>query len=132
MTLFFLSNLQAQQELWKKNQIMPTKELADKIKNKATDLPVILNVGPMENIKGAIRIAETSTNKGIAELNNLAVSLEKNKEFVIYCGCCTYANCPNIGPAFQTLQHLGFKKIKVLDIPEGFKPDWVAKSYPVE
>ncbi len=119
-------------EPWKKEQVMPTATLAEKIQKNDKAVPLVLNVGPMDNIKSAIKIGATNTDEGIADLKKAVSGFDKNKEIVIYCGCCSYSNCPNIRPAFTALQEMGFKKIKVLDIPEGFIQDWVAKGYPVE
>lgn len=132
IALLFLSSFVQQQEPWKKEQVMPTKELAEKIQSNAKDLPVIFNVGPMENIKTAIKTGNTDEEEGIKKLTTSVSALKKSTKIVVYCGCCSYANCPNIRPAFKKLQELGFKNVKVLDIPEGLKPDWVAKDYPVE
>lgn len=130
--VFALSSFVQQQDPWKKEQIMSTKELAEKIQNHAKDLPVIINVGPMENIKSAIKVGNADSDEGIKKLTTAVASIKQSNKIVIYCGCCSYANCPNIRPAFKKLQELGFKNVKVLDIPEGIKPDWVAKGYPVE
>jgi len=132
IALLFLSSFVQQQEPWKKEQVMPTKELAEKIQRNTKDLPVIFNVGPMENIKTAIKTGNTDEEEGIKKLTTSVSALKKSTKIVVYCGCCSYANCPNIRPAFKKLQELGFKNVKVLDIPEGLKPDWVAKDYPVE
>lgn len=129
---FALSSFVQQEDPWKKEQIIPTKELAEKIQNHSKDLPIIINVGPMENIKTAIAVGATGTEEGINKLTKTISTLKKTDKIVIYCGCCSYANCPNIRPAFKKLQESGFKNVKVLDIPEGIKPDWVAKGYPVE
>jgi hypothetical protein len=129
---FTLSSFVQQPDPWKKEQVMPTKELAEKIQSNSKDLPVIFNVGPMENIKTAIKIGNTDADEGIKKLISTVSAMKKSSKIVVYCGCCSYANCPNIRPAFKKLQELGFKNVKVLDIPEGLKPDWVAKEYPVE
>jgi thiosulfate/3-mercaptopyruvate sulfurtransferase len=122
----------AQQDPWKKEQVMPTATLASKIQSKSKDLPFIINVGPMGNIKTAISIGSANTEAGIGKLKLTAASLDKNKTVVLYCGCCTYSNCPNIRPAFKELESLGFKNVKVLNIPEGLTPDWIGKGYPME
>jgi hypothetical protein len=122
---------QAQQEPWKKEQVMPTATLAARIQS-GKEIPVILNVGPMDNIKTALRVGATNTDEGIAKLKTTVAGLDKNKEVVIYCGCCTYSNCPNIRPAFKAMEDWGFKKVRVLNIPEGIKPDWSGKGYPME
>ncbi|MCE3227768.1 MAG: hypothetical protein K0S32_2319 [Bacteroidetes bacterium] len=119
------------QDPWKKEQIMPTKELADKINSKK-NVPIILNTGPMDQIKGAVKIGAVNSPEGIQKLKNNLATADKNTEVVIYCGCCSYANCPNIRPAFNEAVKLGFKKVKVLDIPEGLGVDWTAKGFPQE
>jgi thiosulfate/3-mercaptopyruvate sulfurtransferase len=55
-----------------------------------------------------------------------------DKEIVVYCGCCSSDNCPNIRPAIKHLNDNGYKKAKVLNIPTGIKEDWVQKGFPVE
>lgn len=122
----------SQQNVWKKEQLMDTKELADKINSKAKDLPLIFNVGPMEAIKTAVSVGLGTSVTAMEKLKS-ALSMEnKNRTVVVYCGCCSYANCPNIKPAYDALIKAGFKNAKVLDLPEGVKPDWVAKGYPME
>ena len=127
---FTTNNFQA--PTWKKEQLMSTQELADKIKINAKDKPLIFNVGPMENIKSAIAVgAATSVTFGNRMESALAME-NKTKGVVVYCGCCSYASCPNIKPAYDILIAQGFKNTKVLELPEGIKPDWVAKGYPME
>lgn len=121
-----------QEPIWKKEQLMPTKELADKITSNAKDKPIIFNVGPMENIKSAISMGP-ATSVTFGERLKEALAMEnKTKPVVVYCGCCSYSSCPNLKPAYDILLAQGFKNTKVLEIPEGIKPDWVAKGYPVE
>lgn len=121
----------AHNEPWKKEQLMPTKDLADRINSKK-DVPVVLNIGPMENIKNAIAIGSMNSIFAKDKIQSALANFDKNKEVVVYCGCCSYGSCPNIRPAYEKVQELGYKKVKVLEIPEGIKPDWVAKGYPME
>lgn len=121
-----------QTPLWKKEQLMSTKELAEKIRTNTKDKPIIFNVGPMDNIKTAIALG-AATNVTFSYKLKDALSMEnKSKAVVVYCGCCSYSSCPNIKPAYDALISLGFKNSKVLELPEGIKPDWVAKGYPME
>jgi thiosulfate/3-mercaptopyruvate sulfurtransferase len=132
LTLFvFFSYAVTAQDPWKKEQIMPTKELADKI-NSNKNVPIILNTGPMDQIKGAVKIGAVNSPEGMQKLRNHLNAADKKTEVVIYCGCCSYANCPNIRPAFNEAVKLGFNRVKVLDIPEGFGTDWTAKGFPKE
>ncbi|MBX3164283.1 MAG: rhodanese-like domain-containing protein [Bacteroidetes bacterium] len=122
----------AQAPVWKKEQLMPTAELAEKINTNAKDKPIIFNVGPMDNIKGAISVGLGTSATVTQQMKNKLSMESKTRGVVIYCGCCSYSNCPNIKPAYDALIGLGFKNTKVLELPENLKPDWVAKDYPME
>ncbi len=122
----------SQTPLWTKEQLMPTKDLAEKIKTNAKDRPIVLNVGPMELIKTAIDVGRATSVTGIEKIKSTVAMENKNRVVVVYCGCCSYASCPNIKPAYDALISAGFKNAKVLELPEGIKPDWVAKGYPME
>ena len=122
----------AQAPIWKKEQLMPTKELADKITANAKDKPLIFNVGPMENIKGAQAVGAATNATFSTKILSYLTMESKTKPIVVYCGCCSYASCPNIKPAYDYLVAQGFKNTKVLELPDGIKPDWVAKGYPTE
>lgn len=121
-----------QTPVWKKEQLMPTQELADKIKTNSKDKPIIFNVGPMENIKTAVFVGRATSATCVEKMKSTLAMENKAKPIVVYCGCCSYASCPNIKPAYDALIGLGFKNTKVLELPEGIKPDWVAKEYPME
>lgn len=97
---------------------MSTAVLAAKIQSEK-DLPLILNVGPMDNIKTAVRIGAANTEDGIGKLKATVAGMDRKRQAVIYCGCCTYSNCPNIRPAFEALTDMGVKNVMVLNIPEG-------------
>ena len=117
---------------WKKEQLMPTQELADKIRTNAKDKPLIFNVGPMDLIKTSVFVG-LGTSASVDEKMKSMLNMEnKNRAIVVYCGCCSYASCPNIRPAYDALIASGFKNTKVLELPEGLKPDWVAKGYPMQ
>lgn len=120
------------QTTWKKEQLMPTKEMADKINTNAKDKPLIFNVGPMDNIKGAVFVGRGTSISSIDKMKGTLSMENKNRTVVVYCGCCSYASCPNIKPAYDALISLGFKNAKVLDLPEGIGPDWMSKGYPME
>ena len=119
-------------QTWKKEQIMPAAELAAKINSPAGDKPMIFNIGPMDNIKTAKYVGKGTSVTAIDKMKSELSMESKTKSVVIYCGCCSFASCPNIKPAYDALVNAGFKNTKVLEIPEGIKPDWVAKGYPME
>lgn len=121
-----------QAPVWKKEQLMSTKELADKLNSNAKDKPLVFNVGPMENIKTAVALGAATNATFTYKLRDALTMENKNRAVVVYCGCCSYSSCPNIKPAYDALIAQGFKNAKVLELPEGIKPDWVAKGYPME
>ncbi len=129
-TLFMINVSSAQN--WKKENLMPPAELAEKLQSSSADKPIVFNVGPMENIKSARYVGKGTSITTISKMKSELSMESKNKTVVIYCGCCSFSNCPNIKPAFDELVKAGFKNTKVLEIPEGIKPDWVAKGYPME
>lgn len=131
--LFVLSiKIFSQPANWTKEQLMPAKDLVDKIQTKSKDLPIIINVGPMDLIKTAISVGRGTSVTGIEKLKSTVAMENKNKTVVVYCGCCSYSSCPNIKPAYDALISSGFKNAKVLDLPVGIREDWVAKGYPME
>lgn len=103
-------------------------------KNKA---PLILNVGPrtlydQAHIRGAEYVGAASTEGGLAKLRERANSWSKSTAIVLYCGCCPWDHCPNVGPAFTELEKMGFTNVKVMYVAHNIGADWVDKGYPVE
>jgi len=99
--------------------------------------PVIFYVGPrliyvQSHIPGAENIGPASRPEGIEKLRTRASSLARDRRVVIYCGCCPWEHCPNIRPAFSELKQLGFRRLKVLYLPNSFGSDWVEKGYPAQ
>lgn len=119
------------QNEWNKEQLITPKALAEKINSKE-NTPLILNVGPMSQIRGAVKIGSCSMESGLNKLKEVVSGKKPSQPVVIYCGCCSSVNCPNIQPAYKELILLGFKGVKILEIPVGFAEDWSARGYPVE
>lgn len=99
--------------------------------------PVILQVGShvmfaQAHIPGALYAGPGSDAEGQHLLHTRVVNLQKNTMIVIYCGCCPWNRCPNVGPAYAHLMHMGFTNVKVLYIGNNFGADWVGKGYAVE
>jgi hypothetical protein len=111
-------------------------ELAPVIESKGAH-PAIFYTGPnvlfrSKHIPGAVFTGPGSNAAGLALLKQEAGKLPRDREVVIYCGCCPWDRCPNIQPAMDVLKELGFTKVKALYLPTGFKADWIDRSYPVE
>ncbi|RCH55784.1 rhodanese-like domain-containing protein [Mucilaginibacter hurinus] len=95
-------------------------------------LPVIFNIGVVEDIKGAIHIGAASEAGNLRKLRVAVKPLPKNTPIVIYCGCCPFAKCPNAKPAFSELKALGYTQVKMLNLPTNLNTDWTAKGYPLK
>jgi thiosulfate/3-mercaptopyruvate sulfurtransferase len=99
--------------------------------------PVILQVGSRvmfqeAHIPGSEYGGQASGEAGLSLLRKRAAGLEHATPIVIYCGCCPWMRCPNIGPAYKTLLRMGFTNVKALYLADNFGTDWVDKGYPVE
>jgi thiosulfate/3-mercaptopyruvate sulfurtransferase len=97
--------------------------------------PIILNVGPallymQAHIPGSEYIGAASSSQGLQALRARVKSLPHNTFIVLYCGCCPWSHCPNVSPALNQLQKIGFTNVKVLYIADNFGADWVDKGYP--
>jgi|HubBroStandDraft_6_1064221.scaffolds.fasta_scaffold90129_1 thiosulfate/3-mercaptopyruvate sulfurtransferase len=97
--------------------------------------PLILQVGSrvmysQAHIPGSDYAGPGSQASGIQSLENTVASLPKDKQIILYCGCCPWNRCPNVGPAYKRLHDLGFTNVKVLYIANNFGDDWVNKGYP--
>ena len=97
------------------------------------NVPVILNVSELRHtpIKGSIHIGDMMDHS-YADLKLALGKTPKNKEIVVYCGCCTLDNCEKVEKAFDLLRANGYTNVKVLNLPEGFYPDWKGKGYATE
>jgi hypothetical protein len=100
-------------------------------------LPVILQVGShvffaQAHIAGSQYAGPGSQAAGLALLEKAVSSLARARFIVIYCGCCPWNRCPNVGPAYKRLADLGYTNVKVLYMANNFGDDWVGKGYPTQ
>lgn len=114
---------------WTPDQVMEPAGLAAKIKN--GDAVLILNTGPVDDIRGAVNIGPVEEKKNLRKLKRYLRDIPKDQEIVFYCGCCAMAGCPNIKPAYYLLKKEGFTRFKILDIKETLAEDWISKGYPM-
>jgi hypothetical protein len=99
--------------------------------------PLILQVGSRiffaeAHIKGSQYAGPGSQPAGLKLLESTVVSQPKDRFIVLYCGCCPWTKCPNVGPAFKRLHELGYTNVKVLYLASNFGDDWVTKGYPTD
>lgn len=133
--LFFLcaSTLSAQRpdEPWATEQLMEPADLAKMIERGNEEIHVF-SIGPSAMIKGSLDIGEGKNPGNIETLQRSVSALPMDAQIIIYCGCCPFANCPNIRPAFQALNSWGFTNHKLLNLSENLKVDWIDQDFPVK
>jgi hypothetical protein len=101
------------------------------LKGPASDRPVVLDVGPAGVIAGAREVGPAHQDEGMRTLKQALSAVPRDQEVVVYCGCCPFAKCPNVRPAFRLLLEMGFKAPRLLDLPHNLKKDWIDKGYPL-
>ncbi|MCL5745586.1 MAG: rhodanese-like domain-containing protein [Acidobacteria bacterium] len=122
---------------WTADRLVEAEHLAKGASDPNSQNPLVLYVGPAvlykrAHIPGAKSIGPTSEPDGLKSLQREAQTLGRDREVVLYCGCCPWKVCPNVRPAFRTLQGMGFKRVKVLYLPHNLTQDWIKKGFPVE
>ena len=100
------------------------------------DKPVVVCTAPpvmyrMGHIPGAVLYGPMTAPAAVSALTAWAKTLPKSSSVVIYCGCCPLAYCPNLRPAYLALKDMGFRRLRVLILPNDFGTDWVRLGYPV-
>jgi thiosulfate/3-mercaptopyruvate sulfurtransferase len=118
-------------------QLMQPEELNKLLQKPQTLKPLILQVGSRvmfdeAHIAGAEYAGPGSHDDGLQALKNRVSSLSRQTSIVIYCGCCPWNHCPNIGPAYKLLSDMGFVHLKALHLADNFGDNWVNMGYPVE
>jgi rhodanese-related sulfurtransferase len=99
--------------------------------------PVIIQVGPnvlyrAKHIPGSVYAGPASRPEGLELLKQAVGKLPRDREIILYCGCCPWENCPNVKPAMALLKQMGFTRAKTMFVPTGFTRDWTDRGYPVE
>ena len=116
----------------KDSELITPADLATHIKG-----PLLVQVGfPVlyraAHIPGSQYAGPGSKPEGIEALKAAVAGQPKNREIVLYCGCCPWDKCPNVKPAIEALRQMGYTNVKAMVIKENFKADWTDKNYPVE
>jgi rhodanese-related sulfurtransferase len=113
--------------------LIQPKELAARLSAK----PSIVHVGPNvlyrgKHIPAAVYAGPGKDARGLDLLKTAVAKFPRDREIVIYCGCCPWDRCPNIKPSLDLLKQMGFTKVKALYLPDNFKTNWIDQGYPVE
>ena len=117
------------------SRLLQPEDLVKMLKATEKEKPLILQVGSrvmfsQVHIPGSEYAGPGSQASGIQSLESTVASLPKGRHIVLYCGCCPWNRCPNVGPAYKRLHDLGFTNVHVLYIASNFGDDWVSKGYP--
>lgn len=117
-------------------QLIQPAELVSLLQAKGSEKPLVIQVGSRvlyeeAHISGSEYIGPASSPEGREKLRQRLQSVPRGKIVILYCGCCPWSHCPNVKPAWDVVQSLGFTKAKVLYIANNFGTDWVDKGYPV-
>ena len=129
--------LAQQPDPWTKAELLEAAKLAAILQAPGAEKPAVICVAfPVlyrsKHIEGAKFAGPGAKAEGIDDLKKFVAGLDKNREIILYCGCCPMEKCPNLRPAFRTLKELGFTKVRALDIPTNMHTDWYTKNYPSE
>ena len=117
-------------------QLIQPEELKAILNSTRPAQPLILQVGSrvmfdQAHIPTSEYAGSGSREDGLDVLRHRVKTLAKSRFIVLYCGCCPWNRCPNVGGAYKSLSDLGFTNVKVLYIADNFGSDWVSKGYPV-
>ncbi len=118
------------------SHLIKPEELVELLQSSKREKPLLIQVGShvlysQAHIPGSEYIGPASSESGLQQLRKRVESLPRSTFIVIYCGCCPWNHCPNVKPADDVLEAMGFTNVKVLYIANNFGADWVGKGYPV-
>jgi len=118
------------------SRLIQPEDLVKILESPKGEKPLMIQVGShvlyaQAHIPGSEYIGPASREVGLGELRKRVESLPRGKFIVLYCGCCPWSHCPNVKPADDLLQSMGFTNLKVLYIADNFGANWVEKGYPV-
>src|SRR5580658_6938734 len=122
---------------WKDSDTLQPKALAARITANEKNKPLILQVGfafhyKNKHIPGAVYAGPGNKPEGQDRLKAAVAGIAKDREIILYCGCCPWEKCPNMKPSFAWLREAGFKNVKAVIIEKDFGTNWVDLGYPVE
>ena len=128
--IFIFLNCIQQSNPWTDKQLMAPADLAKIVSDSSAKKPHIFCIGPSANIPYSVAVGPAKEKENLEKLKKELIKLPKDAAIVIYCGCCPFAPCPNIRPAFNLLNKMKFTNHKLLNLSTNFKTDWIDKGYP--
>jgi len=120
---------------WGGAALIQPAELAAVLADSAAAKPVLLHVGVRVlyragAIPGSRYVGPGSDARARQAMLDAVAAEPKDREIVIYCGCCPAVNCPNMKPAFAAMREAGYTNVKALWIEKDFDRDWADHGYP--
>jgi thiosulfate/3-mercaptopyruvate sulfurtransferase len=117
-------------------QLIQPEALARALADTTAKRPVVLQVGfkvlfRAGHIPGSRFIGPASKPEGLAALQQELRKIPREQAVVLYCGCCPWADCPNVRPAFRAARKIGFTDVRVLNIAKNLQHDWIDQGLPV-
>ena len=114
--------------------LIHAKELAAALAGPAAQRPVVLHVGfhvlyKSGHITGSRYIGPASKPEGLQALRDAVRKLPRTKPVVLYCGCCPWADCPNMRPAYAAMASTG-RAVKILYVAKNLQTDWIDAGLP--
>lgn len=124
-------------EPWTPAQALEPGDLVKELAGPSATRPTVVCVGVPAlyragHVPGASLHGPASSSGALTELKQWTERLPRTTKLVLYCGCCPFATCPNVRPAFTALRDMGFTHLRVVRMPSNFATDWAAKDYPIE
>jgi thiosulfate/3-mercaptopyruvate sulfurtransferase len=129
---------QLQSDPWTAAQTVTPADLVKELATaKAANRPVVVCAGfhvlyYEAHVPGSVFHGPASRPDGLQDLKQWAQAIPRTANLVVYCGCCPAVHCPNIRPAFEALQTMGFKHLRVLVLPTDLAKDWIGAGYATE
>ena len=117
------------------DSLMQPEDLARLLRDPSGRRPVVLHVGfevlfRSAHIAGSRHIGPASTPEGLLRLQEALRGITDQQPIVLYCGCCPWADCPNVRPALAAARESGSKDVWLLHLPQNLKHDWIDKGLP--
>ena len=117
------------------SDVIQPAELARLLADTTAAHPKLIHVGfdPLYrsgHIPGSVYAGAASKPEGLATLKTLLKTVPTDQPIVLYCGCCPWADCPNVRPAFQAAIESGHEHVRVMFIQKTLEHDWTNPGFP--
>lgn len=132
VSLLLFTSLLLAGDPWTTKDLVQPKDVAADVRS-----PLIIQVGfavlyRAAHIAGSQYAGPASKPEGIELMKQAVAGQPKDRQIILYCGCCPWDKCPNMRPAFAALHDLGYTRVKAMVVPDNLKADWIDKGYPTE